>query len=270
MATSTTSLTTINVFPTEALYNANKGSIGSSEISLVKDTGSYIDTNIAYHNLYPRCKFLGSTVTTAQNEAIKNRTYNDLFIGDYWTINDINWRIVAIDYYYRIGDTDFTRGNIIIVPDTCLYSSVMNSTNTTSGAYNGSAMRASGLNNARTMFVNAFGDRLASHRVIRSNSADAGWAWYDSNGVELMSETQVYGTKAWSTRGFDVGTNKMQFPLFAVAHQFVNTRQTYWLQDVSSYSPSAGFARVYYYGHASSDGASYSDGVRPAFTLTYI
>ena len=236
-----------------------------------------LSTNsIAFHNAYPRCKYLGTTITDAQNTAIKNRTYDDLFIGDYWTINGVNWRIVAIDYYFNVGDTNFDKGNIIVMPDTVLYSAQMNETNTASGAYYGSLMRTQNLNNARTIVRNAFGSHLANHRIVLANSVDTSgpnnWSWYDSDGVELSNEVQIYGTRAWGSalKGFDVATQKQQFPLMALAPQFVNTRQSYWLQDVSSYSVSSGFALVSSGGNADSGNAFYSGGVRPSVTLSYI
>jgi len=232
--------------------------------------------SIPFHNAYPRCKYLGTTITDAQNTAIKNRTYDDLFIGDYWTINGVNWRIVAIDYYYNIGDTNFNKGNIIVMPDTILYNAQMNETNTTAGAYAGSLMRTQNLNNARTIAQNAFGSHLANHRIMLANSVDTSgpnsWAWYDSDGVELPNEVQIYGTRVWGStlKGFDVATQKQQFPLLALAPQFVSTRQTYWLQDVSSSSVSSLFTRVPGYGNADSFDASASRGVRPSVTLSYI
>ena len=232
--------------------------------------------SIPFHNAYPRCKYLGTTITDAQNTAIKNRTYDDLFIGDYWTINGVNWRIVAIDYYYNIGDTNFDKGNIIVMPDTVLYSAQMNETNTTAGAYAGSLMRTQNLNNARTVAQNAFGSHLANHRILLANAVDASgpssWSWYDSDGVELPNEVQIYGTRVWGSalKGFDVATQKQQFPLMALAPQFVNTRQSYWLQDVSSGSVSSYFAFVSDGGLAVSYYASGSRGVRPSVTLSYI
>ncbi|MEE1045860.1 MAG: hypothetical protein U0M60_00390 [Clostridia bacterium] len=232
--------------------------------------------SIPFHNAYPRCKYLGTSITDAQNTAIKNRTYDDLFIGDYWTINDVNWRIVAIDYYFNIGDTNFNKGNIIVMPDTILYNAQMNETNTTAGAYAGSLMRTQNLNNARTLAQNAFGSNLANRKIFLANAVDASgpsnWAWYDSDGVELPNEVQIYGTRVWGSalKGFDVATQKQQFPLLALAPQFVNIRQTYWLQDVSSASVSSAFAIVSGGGDAGYLGASYSLGVRPAVTLSYI
>lgn len=242
-----------------------------------KPTLESLSTNsIPFHNSYPRCKYLGTAITSAQNTAIKNRTYDDLFIGDYWTINGVNWRIVAIDYYYNVGDTNFNKGNIIVMPDTVLYNAQMNDTNTTAGAYAGSLMRTQNLNSARTIAQNAFGSHLANHRILLANSVDTSgpnsWAWYDSDGVELPNEVQIYGTRVWGSvlKGFDVATQKQQFPLLALAPQFVNTRQTYWLQDVSSTSVSSHFALVHADGRAGYYFASNSGGVRPSFTLSYI
>ena len=236
-----------------------------------------LSTNsIPFHNAYPRCKYLGTSITDAQNTAIKNRTYDDLFIGDYWTINGVNWRIVAIDYYYNVGDTNFDKGNIIVMPDTVLYNAQMNTTNTTAGAYHGSLMRTQNLNSARTIAQNAFGSHLANHRIVLTNSVDASgpsnWDWYDSDGVELPNEVQIYGTRVWGSalKGFDVATQKQQFPLLALAPQFVNIRQNYWLQDVSSVSVSSDFANVSSDGNAFNNVASYSHGVRPSVTLSYI
>ena len=218
----------------------------------------------------------GMSITDAQNTAIKNRTYDDLFIGDYWTINGVNWRIVAIDYYYNIGDTNFDKGNIIVMPDTVLYNAQMNETNTTAGAYAGSLMRTQNLNNARTIAQNAFGSHLANHRIFLANIVDtsgpSNWTWCDSDGVELPNEVQIYGTRVWGSalKGFDVATQKQQFPLMALAPQFVNIRKTYWLQDVSSDSVSSIFARVGSGGGADAGYASYSSGVRPSVTLSYI
>ena len=284
---------TKNYITSQLLGKSNVGHTHSasditSGLATVATSGSYNDlsnkptleslgaSSIPFHNAYPRCKYLGTTITDAQNTAIKNRTYDDLFIGDYWTINGVNWRIVAIDYYFNVGDTNFDKGNIIVMPDTVLYSAQMNKTNTTSGAYAGSLMRTQNLNNARTIARNTFGSHLANHRIVLTNSVDASgpnsWTWYDSDGVELPNEVQIYGTRVWGSalKGYDVATQKQQFPLMALAPQFVNTRQAYWLQDISSRSVSSNCALVNINGNADYGNASFSFGVRPSVTLSYI
>jgi hypothetical protein len=249
---------------------------GSYEDLTNKPTIPVIDgaNSIAFHNSYPRCKYLGTTITSAQNEAIKNRTYDDLFIGDYWTINDVNWRIVAIDYYYNVGDTNFDKGNIIVMPDTILYNAQMNTTKTAEGVYVGSVMRKKNLNSARTIAQNAFGSHLANHRILLPSSIEYGGpfnlVWFDSDGVELPNEAQIYGTLIFSFNS-SFATQKQQFPLLALAPQFMNTRQSYWLQDVASNSASGGrFVYVTSAGYDDKCEAHTSLGVRPSVTLTYI
>lgn len=242
-----------------------------------------IGTGPGFHNSFFRGKSLGSSITTAQNNAIKNRTYDDMFIGDYWTINSHVWRIGALDYYYNVGDTAFSKGNIIVVPDSILYRHQMaytesggyeaGSANTTNGGYSNSYGFTTGLNQARTIAANDFGAHVAAHRIICTSATSGGkpssWAWRDSDGVELMNEIQVYGTKVWGAgdqNGYDVGSQKTQLPLFRISPTHINIRTDYWLQDVQS---APYFALVHYDGRANGTSASYSSGVRPAVTITY-
>lgn len=212
-------------------------------------------------------KYLGDTYTGSQKEAIANGTFEGLNIGDYWTINGINWRIADFDYYYNIGDTNFTKHHVVIVPDKSLYNAQMNSENITTGAYTGSEMYTTNLDNARTMFDNAFGSQfIPTHRGLYANdtsgSNPSGWAWRDMR-VELMSEEQVYGHSVWgvaSHNGFDVATQKTQFKLFTLDQTKINIRQYYWLTSVCN---SSSFARVSYDGVATDYSASSSLGVRP-------
>ena len=72
------------------------------------------------HNAIYRGKNLGTTVTTAQYSAISAGTFTDLFIGDYWVINGVNWRIAAFDYWYNKGDTACSTHHVVVVPDSSL------------------------------------------------------------------------------------------------------------------------------------------------------
>jgi hypothetical protein len=194
-----------------------------------------------FHSSIYRGKYLGDTYTNEQKQAIANGSFDDLFVGDYWTINGVNWRIADFDYYYNIGDTNFTKHHVVIVPDTILYNAQMNSTNSTSGAYTGSKMYTTNLDNARVMFDNAFGSSfIPSHRgkystAISSDKPNA-WEWRDMR-VELMSEEQVIGHSVWGAcnqNGYDVGTQKNQFRLFTLDHTKINIRHKYWLTNVKS------------------------------------
>ena len=74
--------------------------------------------NAGFHNSIFRGNSLGSSISSTQWSEISAGTFKDLFIGDYWTINNINWRIAAFDYWLRCGDTECTTHHIVIVPVT--------------------------------------------------------------------------------------------------------------------------------------------------------
>ena len=240
--------------------------------------------NAGAHNAIYRGKSLGSTVTTAQYAAIKAGTFDDLYIGDYWTIGGVNYRIAAFDYYLNSGDTNCTTHHVVIVPDTCLYNAQMHNTssggyeggaaNTTTGGYVGSDMYKSNLEQAKTTIKSAFSGHVLKHRIYLTNAVAngraSGGAWCDSE-VDLMCEQMVYGSGIFSpvSDGSNVPANyrveKSQLPLFQHEPSRICNRATWWLRDVITASL---FAIVSAYGIASSGGASYSFGVRPAFCIS--
>lgn len=230
--------------------------------------------NAGAHNSIYRGKNLGTTVTEEQWEAISSGTFTDLYIGDYWVIGGVNWRIAAFDYYLNCGDTSFTKHHAVIVPDTCLYNAQMNTTNVTTGAYKGSAMYTANLTQAKSTINSAFGSsHVLSHRIYLSNATSNGRAsageWTDST-VDLMCEHMVYGSGIFSpvSDGSNVPNNyrveKGQLPLFALEPSRICNRAAWWLRDVIT---AAGFAVVNYDGDAYYGDASYSFGVRPAFCI---
>lgn len=230
--------------------------------------------NAGAHNSIYRGKNLGTTVTEEQWEAISSGTFTDLYIGDYWVIGGVNWRIAAFDYYLNCGDTSFTKHHAVIVPDTCLYSAQMNTTNVTTGAYKGSAMYTANLTQAKSTINSAFGSsHVLSHRIYLSNATSNGRAsageWTDST-VDLMCEHMVYGSGIFSpvSDGSNVPNNyrveKGQLPLFALEPSRICNRDTWWLRDVIT---AASFAGVGNNGRATCYGASTSSGVRPAFCI---
>lgn len=225
----------------------------------------------AAHNCIYRGKNLGTSVTAEQYAAISSGKFTDLYIGDYWVINGVTYRIAAFDYYYNCGDTNFTKHHAVIVPDTSLYKAQMNTSNVTTGGYTGSAMYKSNLAQAKTTIKAAFGStHVLTKRELLTNAVNgntpSGWAWFDSD-VELMNEVQAYGSVAWGAHdgnGYNVASGDGQFPLFMFDRTKLHNREDYWLRDVSS---AAAFALVSGSGHASRSGASYSGGVRPAFCI---
>lgn len=225
----------------------------------------------AAHNCIYRGKNLGTSVTAEQYAAISSGKFTDLYIGDYWVIKGVTYRIAAFDYYYNCGDTNFTKHHVVIVPDTSLYKAQMNTSNVTTGGYTGSAMYKSNLAQAKTTIKAAFGSaHVLTKRELLTNAVNgntpSGWAWFDSD-VELMNEVQAYGSVAWGAHdgnGYNVASGDGQFPLFMFDRTKLHNREDYWLRDVVS---ATFFSDVYANGLADSRNASLSHGVRPAFCI---
>lgn len=279
--TELTSITTpgdSNVIPIHDGTGLKKITFANFKAKAVEDTEAKIApllfNNAGAHNAIYRGKSLGSSVTTAQYSAISAGTFDDMYIGDYWTIGGVNYRIAAFDYYLNCGDTSCTKHHVVLVPDTCLYNHVMNDTNITTGAYVGSKMYTEGLEQAKTSIKAAFSGHVLSKRIYLSNAtangrASAG-AWCDSE-VDLMCEHMVYGNGVFSpvSDGTTIPNNyrveKSQLPLFQHEPSRICNRVSWWLRDVISASY---FADVYYYGLAACSNASSSLGVRPAFCIS--
>lgn len=235
-----------------------------------------VASNAGAHNSIFRGKNLGTSVTAAQYAAIAAGTFDDLFVGDYWVINGINWRIAAFDYYLGTGSNALTTHHAVIVPDTNLDTQKMNDTNTTTGGYAGSKMYTANMETAVAKIKAAFPNHVNGNQFYISNAVTNGKVTGSTTAylyTALMSERNVYGQTIMSSECANGSDNpgwytydRTQFPLFALAPEFIQKqRSTYWLRDVVSASSFA---------HVSTDGisdwynAGYSCGVRPAFSIS--
>ena len=235
------------------------------------------------HNSIYRGKNLGSVVTEEQRTSIANGTFEDMYIGDYWVINDVTWRIASFDYYYNTGDVSCKQHHIVIVPDTNLYMAQMNNTasgeynansNTTDGAYVNSDMYKTNLEQAKVIINMAFGkENILNHRQYLPNATtdgfETGCSWYDST-VELMTEHNVFGGKIFKNATQNANfahsytIDKSQYQLFVFRPDMISNEQWYWLRDVAH---TTSFCSVSGSGFAHTRNSSNVIGVRPAFAI---
>ena len=249
------------------------------------------------HNSLYRGKNLGTSLTAAQSAAIRAGTFDDIWVGDYWTINvpaytwkdsagttqngaaqTVTFRVADCDYYLKSGDKDsgLTTHHVVVVPDTNLYTARMNATNTTEGGYVGSEMYTNNLLRAIALITAAFGSsHILSHREALCNGVTDGkpsvypngHAWFDRT-VDLMTEQMVYGGTIFEPGSdgetvpslYTVGCKQLN--LFRHRPDLISNRQWYWLRNVVS---AASFAGVYRIGRCYFSSASNAGGgVRPA------
>ena len=248
------------------------------------DGSSFEYEGAGYHNSIYRGKNLGSSVTAAQWNNILNGTFQDMFIGDYWRINNVNWRIAAFDYWINTCNPVITDHHVVIVPDTNLLEGdgstnhYMQTSNDTSGGYKGSGYysgtnKDTTTNTAKsectTKVNNAFGSGhiLTYKELITSTVADgkaSAWSWEDCT-VECMNETMICGGMVWGISGYEVGIKKTPLPLFLKDPSKIVSGSNYWIRSIKSATEFAFVSSqgIVNFVNASSSGA----GIRPVFAI---
>jgi hypothetical protein len=213
-----------------------------------------------------------------------------MYIGDYWVIDGVTWRIGGFDYWLGFGEPACNVHHIVIVPDQNLLNAdgsttcYMNTGNVTTGGYIGSGFRSgtnadNTSNTARAQCLSkiqaAFdASHILTHREYFTNAVTDGHAsggsWHDSD-VDLMNEIMVYGCPMFApaNNGTTIPNlytiDNSQLPLFKLNHAHICNRAAWWLRDPVS---AASFAYVSRGGTAYYDGASSPwVGVRPAFGI---
>lgn len=232
-------------------------------------------TGAGAHNSIYRGQYLGTIVTDEHHRAISNGDFTDLYIGDYWTINGVNWRIAAFDYYYGCGESKpFNTHHAVIVPDTCLETGVMSDdSNGTVKSYNSSKM-LSGFDRFQTKVHEAFSTHLCTHEIFITTKISNGCAsegkWVEVQS-ELMTENMVYGCNIFSpvSNGTVVPCNyrveKGQLPLFAFEPSRIRNGSVWWLRDIVN---DTSYAMVGGHGEADFFNAHTVFGFRPAFCIS--
>ena len=251
----------------------------------IANTYGKISAVAGYHNSI----FRGNDITSKFTDgslftAISAGTFNDLYIGDYFiaTCNGVStkWRLAGFDIYYRCGDTQLTRHHAVVIPDNALMMSNMNNGHVTTGSYVGSRMYTEVLPGLSTQISNMVGSsHLIKYRDLFANATEnvasggysvwtgtsSSWNWYDCT-IRLCNEVDVYGTRSFSSSGYDVAMACVQLPLFRLSPDLrVEANRDWWWLSAVAYSDS--FCGVYVSGDASYRWASDVGGVRPRFLI---
>lgn len=224
------------------------------------------------HRLVFRGKNLGNAVTTEQLAAIQAGTFEGLWLGDYWVINGITWRIADFDYWYGKGDTKCTKHHLVIMPDGKLSNIQMNATGTTAGGYVGSQAYTANLEAAKSTVASAFGSAVMTHReyfvnAVTSGNPSAG-AWCDS-AIDLPNEVMMYGHTHMAAAPSDTSTSitgtidSTQLALFQARPEFIVAAST-WLRDIVNDKK---FAVAHNSGTIYACNADWKIDVRPVFAI---
>lgn len=233
--------------------------VNGKKVPMSTIAGVLLQPRAATHNAIYRGKYLGDTVTAKQAAAIADGSLEDLFIGDYWTMGGVNYRIADFDYWYRIGFPEASRvekHHAVIVPDTAIATGQMNGGNTTSGGYRASLMKSK-MNDTISALPQGIRSRLLVHNALLDGT------WTETS-VDLMNEIMVYGCYILADNGNRQTSENRQLSLFRMSPQARYAGGNYWIRN---YANETEFTLVSYYGDASKDAATSTYGIRPVFAI---
>lgn len=242
--------------------DADAGRFAASPEMVEQAVSVYIQAALSpemHRNIF-RGKHLGESITEEQLEVIRDGSFADLYVGDYWEINGVKYRIADINYWKNVGYPEsekVQKPHILIVPDTILGSGQMNTGNSTSGGYRSSAMKSTKLNQIADALPDTFKDMLISHRMF----SDGSWI---ATSVDLMNEVMVHGTYICADNNNKQTSDAQQLVLFRLAPELKAIGVNYWLRNVAG---SQTYTLVSQYGDASTDAATSTYGIRPVFAI---
>ena len=190
---------------------------------------------------------------------IKNGSFHDMFIGDYFTVNGSNYVIAGINTKHLKGDNMQLGNHLLLMPDrfskledgTVMKDDVnpthyMNDTATTAGGFANTKLYKTYMPSIQKKLEADFGSNLLTFREVVSTHVDDSGApdqdeWRDAK-LAIPNEVMVYGTTlngnnkngSWH----NIGDDDVQLPLFRLnPDELTNHKDwAYWLRDIHSAS----------------------------------
>ncbi|WP_456082450.1 hypothetical protein [Mediterraneibacter sp.] len=242
--------------------DADAGKFAASPEMVERAVGVYLQTTLPpemHRNIF-RGKHLGESITAEQLTAIRDGSFEDLYVGDYWEKDNVRYRIADINYWRNVGYPEsekVQKPHILIVPDTVLGSGQMHTSNSTYGGYRNSEMKSTRLNNIAKTLPDTFKSLLLTHRMFSDG------AWINAS-VDLMSEVMVHGTYICTDNSNKQTSDTQQLSLFRLAPELKTIGVNYWLRNVAG---SQTYTLISQYGDASTDAATSTYGIRPVFAI---
>lgn len=252
------------------------GTSGTKTVSINQLKYSLFENDPVMHRNIWRNNDLGTSVSAQQYQAISSGKFNNIYVGDYWTINGVKWQVVDLDYFYKSGDNKFTRHHAVIMPTKSIDFSVYEDTRSNWNGYFNSKLYKSALGNARNTINNAFSGHVIEHKEGGTYERDgtgisgAFNCRSENTTISLASTCYIYGDYFFSALTYN-GQYPIiyngQFAAFRMNGQAMLTGDDdieWWLRDPVS---TTGFAcvtsnRLVNWGWADS-----VKGIRPYFLI---
>ena len=209
------------------------------------------------HNMFYRgAKNLGTEITDAQYNQIRNGTFEDMYPGDYWkiTIGGEEKRLCIVQVNTNSLDMMYSK-----IPTSI--ADKMNDTNTTEGGYIASKMHTEILPAVLADLEEAIGaEHIAEKTYYLTNSnvklsAPSRWGWYPTTQVTSKMELfSVYDMYYGDESGNFGSVMRQPYALFKILGsmpwttpyqtQYNALEITTWLRDIAADKPTTNFAFI--------------------------
>ena len=216
------------------------GDNGTKTIKGTDLTYALFDGIPEMHKQIWRGKNLGSSFTSEQSNNIKDGSFHDLWLGDYWEIGHNKYRIVDFDYYYHNGTSpSVSVHHVVVMPDSVMKDSSGDiitasfsgsSDLKTTGYRNAQIRTSSGMQTAKTLINNNFGSsHILSYRLFCSISFNkstvdgmyyASCTWTDAD-IEIPSMVQIFGAFDTGVARNSIDAIYSQFSLFRMNRKYI-------------------------------------------------
>lgn len=252
-------------------------------------------SNYIIRNSIYRGNNLGANITNQVKTSIENNSFDNLFIGDYWEVNGIKFRIAHFNYFtpYAMSDrseyTSNINNHIIVVPDECLGADkalsdgtdLMNeaSGNTIRSPIDAELISISGNKDYMPELYN-----FLIHFCKINNMTYQGW-FNSTNKITRefyyswwrgfpMSSHMLFDKHKSVIQTYRTGDNifsymgsimDKQLSLFSLNPKLIKSNKRYWLIDSSGYKVNL---YVNVGGYIRTDTNTKEYGIRPCFILT--
>ena len=227
--------------------------------------------NANTHNATYRGQSLGSFNETFAGD-IENGTFNNMWVGDYFVVNNHTYKIAGFNYEYG-PEENIELGNHLIMLTDALSNQAMNSSNTTVGGFAGTELFKNYFPQIESQLQTDFGKHLLTFNSYLSTSIDGNGApnngqWYSLKAC-MCNSAMWWGSPKYSNNAngvkFNLGDEDTQLPIMKLHTAEQSSGSKYvWLRDIDN---SSGFAYAANDGSADWGNASNSNGVRAFFLI---
>jgi len=214
--------------------------IGNSVYRYIGEYAKVATANANTHNATYRGQSLGSFNETFAND-IDNGTFNNMWVGDYFTVNNHKYKIAGFNYKCGHEENVGLANHLIMITDV-LGTHDMNSTDTTEGGFAGSSMFKDEIPVVEKQLATDFGEHLLKFKSYLSTSIDSsgapnGGQWYEltanlCNSAMWWGSPSQYSNNQNGTK-YNIGDEDTQLPIMKLHTAEQSGGSNYvWLRDI--------------------------------------